>query len=121
MNTNIKSPQQVIDLAWQAFLAFAIVIGVTMIPMEALASSNAISIALCNAVILITGPAGKAIATVAIIVIGLGALMGKVSWGMALIVALGIALVFGAATIVNQLGASNASSCGNTYSNISSR
>jgi len=43
--------------------------------------------------------------------VGVGALLGKISWGMALIVAIGVALVFGAGTIVQALGATTAD-CG---------
>ena len=60
---------------------------------------------LCNVANWFKGPIGRGIATLAIIVIGVGALMGKVSWGMAIIVGIGIAVIFGAPTIVNELGA----------------
>ncbi len=60
---------------------------------------------LCNVAGWFEGPVGRGIATLAIIVIGIGALMGKVSWGMAIIVGIGIAVIFGAPTIVNELGA----------------
>ncbi len=94
-----------IDAAWQLFLVFAVVLGTMMIPMEAFATGgNPIEDVMCNVVFFMTGTTGKAIATIAIIVVGLGALMGKISWGMALIVALGVALVFGAAKIVEALG-----------------
>ena len=111
MNTNIKSSNQMIDTAWQLFLVFAVVLGTMMIPMEALAAANPIEAVMCNVVAFMTGTTGKAIATIAIIVVGLGALMGKISWGMALIVALGVALVFGAATIVENLGGEAGGSC----------
>ncbi|UFP96557.1 TrbC/VirB2 family protein [Gloeobacter morelensis] len=47
-----------------------------------------------------TGNTGKGLATLAITVVGIGAFFGKVSWGMALIVALGLALVFSALGLV---------------------
>lgn len=59
---------------------------------------------LCNVANWFTGPVGQGIATLAIIVIGIGALMGKVSWGMAIIVGIGVAVIFGAPTIVSELG-----------------
>lgn len=59
---------------------------------------------LCNVADWFTGPVGQGIATLAIIVIGIGALMGKVSWGMAIIVGIGVAVIFGAPTIVGELG-----------------
>ena len=104
MNT-VKAPsaKSAIDLYWQMFLMFAVVVGISIIPDTAYAA-NAIEMALCNVMKLMTSTTGKAIATIAVIVVGLGALMGKISWGMALIVALGIALVFGAASIVDAVG-----------------
>jgi type IV secretion system protein VirB2 len=59
---------------------------------------------LCNVANWFTGPVGQGIATLAIITVGLGALMGKVSWGMAIIVGLGVAVIFGAPAIVSELG-----------------
>ena len=67
---------------------------------------NPIGSMLCGVVSWFTGPIGSGIATLAIIVIGVGALMGKVSWGMAIIVGIGVAVIFGAPAIVNMLGAS---------------
>src|SRR5690606_28286739 len=58
---------------------------------------------LCRAVSWFTGNTGKGLATIAITIIGIGALLGKVSWGMALIVGIGVAIVFGAAGIVDAL------------------
>lgn len=109
MNAEIKM-NEITDIVWRGVLAIAAVTVFTMLPMEALAtdmgSGTALDRVLCNIVSFFTGAVGKGIATIALIVIGIGALMGKISWGMALIVALGIALVFGATTLVNALGAS---------------
>jgi len=120
MNTNIQSNKQMIDTAWQLFLMFAVVLGTMMIPADALATTgNPIENVLCNVVVFMTSTTGKAIATIAIIVVGLGALMGKISWGMALIVALGVALVFGAGKIVEALGSGETATC--TRKNINTR
>lgn len=51
----------------------------------------------------LTGNTGKGLATIAITVIGIGALLGKVSWGMAIIVGIGVDIVFGAAGIVDAM------------------
>lgn len=96
-----------IDLCWNLTLLFAVGACISMIPDSAFASGNAIQTVFCNVVALLTGTTGKAVATVAIIAVGVGALLGKISWGMALIVAIGVALVFGAGTIVDALGASS--------------
>ena len=60
---------------------------------------------LCTVAGWFTGNTGKGLATIAITVIGIGALLGKVSWGMAMIVGIGVAIVFGAAGIVSSMGA----------------
>ncbi len=104
-NVQMKSAQGVIDLCWHLTLLFAFGICVSMLPDSAFASTNAIQDVFCNVVGLLTGTTGKAVATVAIIAVGVGALLGKISCGMALIVAIGVALVFGAGTIVTALGA----------------
>ena len=80
-----------------------------LLPMDALATGTtgttpaALSDTLCAVVGWFNGPVGAGIATLAIIVIGIGALMGKVSWGMAIIVGLGVGVIFGADTIVDAL------------------
>ena len=68
------------------------------------AGTEAISDALCNIVGLLTGNAGKAIATIAIIMLGIGAMLGKVSYHLALTIFVGIAVMFGAQTIATMLG-----------------
>lgn len=47
-----------------------------------------------------TGPLGIAIGTVAIIFLGIGAFFGKVTWGLAIMIALGVVLIFAAGAIV---------------------
>lgn len=113
MNSNVTHIQERIDTLWRGFLAMMIALGAAMLPLEALAggNQNAISNLFCNVVEWFTGPIGKGLATLAIIVVGIGALLGKVSWGMAMIVGVGVALVFGAITIVNTLGAGSAANC----------
>lgn len=54
----------------------------------------------------LTGPMGKAVATIAIIALGIGLFMGKLSWGLAVATAIGIAMIFGAGSIVDWLSGS---------------
>jgi type IV secretory pathway VirB2 component (pilin) len=97
---------KMMSLAMALFVAYAVM----LLPMDALASGPAaLSDTLCKVVGWFQGPIGAGIATIAIIVVGIGALMGKVSWGMAIIVGLGVGIVFGADTIIQALGAT--SSC----------
>lgn len=89
--------------AWQLCLVMALTATFMMLP-EMASAADVIGGVLCDVVAWFNGPVGKGIATLAIIIIGVGALMGKVSWGMAIIVGIGVAVVFGADDIVNALG-----------------
>jgi type IV secretion system protein VirB2 len=63
-------------------------------------SSNALTRVMCNALRIVTGTAGKTFAAFAIIAVGIGFFSGKVSWGLMIGVAAGIAAMFGAPSIV---------------------
>ena len=119
-NAKAKSAQSMIDMCWHLLVLVAVCVGATVFANAAQAAagdSNAIEQVFCNVVLILTGTTGKAIATVAVIAVGVGALLGKISWGMALIVALGVALIFGAASIVLALGGTgNACSAGSILS-----
>lgn len=105
MNITVENMKTV---AWCMLLAYA----ATLVPVDALAAdfrgtnsdSRILGGLLCGVASWFTGTVGQGIATLAIIVIGIGALMGKVSWGMAIIVGLGVAVIFGAPAIVGELG-----------------
>ena len=106
MKTQTKS----LATAWQTSLLVMLCAVVVMLPDLAFASSDTVvGNMLCTVVTWFTGNAGKGLATLAIIVIGIGALMGKVSWGMAIIVGIGVAIVFGAANLVSTMGAGGGS------------
>lgn len=93
------------DLSWSIFLTLTLFAAVMLLPDIALADGDEpISDTLCAIISWLRGTTGRAIATIAIIIVGVGALMGKVSWGMAIIVAIGVAIVFGAPQIVEILG-----------------
>ena len=94
-------------MAWQVCLFVCLSAVVVMLPDLALAapSDTPMGSVLCTVVDWFTGNTGKGLATIAITIIGIGALLGKVSWGMAIIVGIGVAIVFGAAGIVSAMGA----------------
>ena len=95
---------KMMSLAMALFVAYAVM----LLPMDALASGpSALQDTLCAVVGWFQGPIGAGIATLAIIVVGIGALMGKVSWGMAIIVGLGVGIIFGADSIIQALGATD--------------
>lgn len=76
-------------------------------------NNNALVDSMCNAMQLVTGNAGKAFAAFAIISLGIGFFTGKISWGLMIGVAMGIAAMFGAPTIVAALSGKGAVDCGN--------
>jgi type IV secretory pathway VirB2 component (pilin) len=74
------------------------------------ALSTTISNGLCVVVEALTGEVGQAIATLAVLFLGIGAFFGKVNWGLALMFASGIVAIFGAASIAGAFG-SGGSGC----------
>lgn len=74
-------------------------------------NQNALSNTMCNAMKIVTGNAGKAFAAFAIISLGIGFFTGKISWGLMIGVAMGIAAMFGAPTIVAALSGKDAVNC----------
>ena len=76
------------------------------------ANSNILVDTMCNAMKLVTGNAGKAFAAFAIISVGIGFFTGKVSWGLMIGVAAGIAAMFGAPTIVAAISGKGSYDCG---------
>ncbi len=97
-----KKPFFSADKIWNFCLCLLAAYATLMVP--SLAHADVIGELLCDVAGWFTGPIGQGIATLAILTIGVGALMGKVSWGMAIIVGIGIAVIFGAPEIVDQLG-----------------
>lgn len=61
---------------------------------------NEFSKVMCRVLDIATGTGGKAFAAFAIISVGIGFFTGKVSWGLMIGVAAGIAAIFGAPSIV---------------------
>ena len=74
--------------------------------LEPSTSSNTFSKSICNAFRIATGSAGKTFAAFAIIATGIGFFSGKVSWGLMIGVAAGIATMFGAPSIVAAISGS---------------
>ena len=59
--------------------------------------------ALCTIVGWFKGPVGKAIASLAVIFLGIAAFFGKAQWGTALLYAAGITAIFSADQIINAV------------------
>lgn len=58
---------------------------------------------ICDVVKWFWGNMGKGIACIAVSILGIGAMLGKTSWGLAMTVGVGIALIFGAPRILNDI------------------
>lgn len=93
------------------FVALALGFGMmTAVPMPAVAGGattaqddfGGIGAKLCRVVRAVTGNVGRAIATFAVIFLGIGAFFGKVTWGLAVAIGMGIFAIFGAAKIVGN-------------------
>lgn len=75
------------------------------------ADDNVLVNTMCGVLKIVTGNAGKAFAAFAIISIGIGFFTGKVSWGLMIGVAAGIAAMFGAPSIVSAITGKSAYDC----------
>ncbi len=75
------------------------------------ANNNELVDTMCNVLRIVTGNFGKAVAAFAIISVGIGFFTGKVSWGLMIGVAAGIAAMFGAPTIVAAITGEGAFDC----------
>ena len=58
---------------------------------------------LCNVIHVAQGATGKTIATLVIISMAIGLFLGKITWGVAIAVAVGMGVLFGANTLVGFL------------------
>ena len=100
-----------LSTSWKVCFAALLSAAVVLAPEFALAqeipdgTNTPFGTVFCTVVGWFLSNTGKGLATLAVIIIGIGALLGKVSWGMALIVGTGVAIVFGAIGIVDAIGA----------------
>ena len=93
---------------WVAAI-FIFAFAVTMVSFPAYADDTPMSIVLCKILSILQGgggqgSAGRAMGTLGILSIGIAALMGKASWGLAITVGVGIGTVIGAKEIIEALG-----------------
>jgi type IV secretion system protein VirB2 len=99
------------DVCWKLCIMFclsAVVLAFSIDPAFATTTTtntDAISGVLCAIVAKFNGPLGKGIATLAIIVIGVGLFLGKLNWAVAVATAIGIGLIFGAGNMVSWISA----------------
>jgi type IV secretion system protein VirB2 len=110
----MKTQSKDLSVAWQICALVLLSAVVVMMPDLALAQAKDTPMGevLCIVTDWFTGNTGKGLATIAVTVIGIGALLGKVSWGMAIIVGIGVAIIFGAAGIVDAMDSSSIDTTG---------
>ncbi len=94
-----------IDYFKISFIALLFITMIIYATPEAFAAEDALTGTLCNVVNALQGTLGKAIATIAVIVLGVGLFLGKLSWPLAIATAIGIGLIFGATSIVEWVSA----------------
>jgi type IV secretion system protein VirB2 len=64
---------------------------------------------MCNATNMLTGTVGKTIAVIIVISLAISLFLGKVTWGLAIAVLVGMGILFGAPSVVSALaGGANA-------------
>jgi len=101
------------DGVWRLFFFFLAPILYFLFPDTAQAGE--ISDVLCKLTNTLSGPAGKAIATVAVAAMGIGALLNKVSWNMVFVTCFGLALIIGSSQLAEKISPSgNGAACGAT-------
>ena len=88
---------------WKMSMVFCLALVATIVPDFVMAASTAVDNTMCKIVNVMTGRVGQAIGSIAVVFLGIGLFMGKMSWSVALAIALGIAAIFGAGVIVNFL------------------
>ncbi len=93
------------DNCWKFCLLFCLIAAMIFAPDLSGASStdDGISTVLCLIVTKLTGPIGKTVGMIALVVLGAGIFLGKLSWPLALATALGITFIFSANKIINWL------------------
>lgn len=97
-----------------AFMVFALMVAITYMVLPNLAyCGTAITIdsILCNITRQISGNIGKAIAILIVISVALGLFVGKITWGVAIAIAVGMGVLFGAESIVKLISGSDAAIC----------
>jgi len=93
-------------LAWQVSIAVLLTAIIVTMPDPAFAQSadSPVGNVLCTVAGWFTGNTGKGLATISVIIMGIGSLLGKVSSGMAILAGTGVSIVFGAGSIVSTMG-----------------
>jgi len=83
------------------FFMFALAILVATAP-EFASAFTGVDSSMCTIANALSGTTARALGTLAIIFLGIGAFFGKVNWGLAVMVVVGIGAMFGATALVGS-------------------
>jgi type IV secretory pathway VirB2 component (pilin) len=92
------------DISWKITTIFCLSALFMMLPEISMASDDAIGCTLHKITHRLQGKIGRGIATIAVVFLGIGLFLGKLSWGLAVAIGIGIGGIFGADQIVTWLG-----------------
>lgn len=67
-------------------------------------TENAVSCVLCKIIHLLTGSIGRSLSIIIVISLGFMLFLGKVTWGLAFAIFIGMSLIFGAENAVSLVG-----------------
>ena len=86
-------------------LIFALIFSINLFQPSAVFAADddagkAVANVICKVIDLVQGPTGKTIAILVIISLAIGLFLGKITWGVAIAVAVGMGILFGANTVV---------------------
>jgi type IV secretory pathway VirB2 component (pilin) len=91
------------------YVALSLLAAFGMLAMSdaAMAQQSPMGNVICLIIGIIYGNLGRGIAVLAVIILGVGATIGKVSWGLAMTVGVGIGTIFGAVPLTAYLISAN--------------
>ncbi len=98
---------------WRFALALILASIVISVPDMSFAAGNttAISNVVCNIVNQLQGPVARGVAAFGIIFLGFSLFLGKISWGVALALGIGLGAIFGAQQIVGLISGDSQNAC----------
>lgn len=75
------------------------------------ADNNNLTVIVCNVILLLQGNIARGVAAFGVIFLGFSLFLGKISWGTALALAMGLGAIFGAQALVNLASGGTGLNC----------
>jgi len=99
------------DKSVRHFAFFLMAFVVMALPGDVWAQSNQVADVVCNIVEVLQGDVARGVAAFGIIFLGFSLFLGKISWGVALALGIGIGAIFGANQIVGLIAGDGTDAC----------